>query len=104
IRRAWQHHLLSEPPVQDELKLSAGQKTDLRKVFQDIYDHRPGNAQAGARTKAAHRTISFVEEVKQHETEITTILSASQLRRLRQIALQRDLYTRGAAAFRDPEL
>src|SRR5207302_7811941 len=104
IRRAWQHLLLGEPAVQEELQLSAEQKKSVSNVLLDIGDRRPDAGRNVATPKGSERTRSFVEEVKQHEAAITTLLSAEQLHRLRQIALQRELYTRGAAAFRDPEL
>jgi hypothetical protein len=97
---AWQHLLLAETAVQDDLQLSPDQRSRIANVIQDIGSH--GMLPSGDPDEpGGHpRRESLVDEVKAHEVAIAEIVSRNQLRRLRQIALQ----ARGAAAFREPEV
>ncbi len=91
IRAAERHMLLSEPAVQEDLKLTAEQKTRLNVIFREIIDRHPSRAD---------RSQQLVAEMRAHETGIAAILTPTQLNRLKQIVLQ----IHGTQAFREKEV
>jgi hypothetical protein len=97
MQGAWQHLLLREPAVQDELKLTEDQS---RRVIEALKDIGTGPRRGPLPADAKQRFQRILDEVKGHEAAITSILSADQVRRLRQIALQ----ARGPMAFRQPDV
>jgi eukaryotic-like serine/threonine-protein kinase len=98
MQGAWQHLLLAEPAVQDDLQLSPDQRRRIGEVIQDIGGNRARPPGDSHESNGAGRTL--VEEVKAHETAIANILAPDQLCRLRQIALQ----ATGPKALCEPEV
>jgi serine/threonine protein kinase len=88
IHGAWQHHLLGEARVQDELQLSAEQRARIGEILQDIPRRGPPRDFDRPEESEQERSQRFYDEVKDHEAAIIAILTPAQLKRLRQIALQ----------------
>jgi serine/threonine protein kinase len=102
IHGAWQHHLLGEPRVQDELQLSADQRDQIGKILQDIPSPRrePPHDFDRFNESEQERSQRFQEEIKDHEAAIVAILTPAQLKRLRQIARQ----VQGASALLESDV
>jgi len=100
MRGAERHMLLSEPAVQNDLKLSSVQRTRLAAIFREIIDHGPVQQRELPKVGATDRSAQLLGEMRTHEYQIAEILTAAQLSRLKQIALQ----THGVEAFREPEV
>jgi serine/threonine protein kinase len=97
VHGAWQHLLLGEASVQDDLDLSKEQREKIADVLRDIHRRPPPGPHDDGAAPPPDRSGGFLEEVTTHEKQIVAILTPGQLRRLRQIALQ----IRGAESFRD---
>jgi hypothetical protein len=101
LQKSWQHLLLGEPSVKDDLQLSKDQRNRVSEVVKEIGGPPdPGGDFRHPRPGAIQKSKLAVDEIKAHETAIQQILSADQLKRLRQIALQ----VRGSMAFHEPEV
>jgi hypothetical protein len=102
MRDAYRHLLLTDRAVQDELKLSPETRTRLATVLSDIRDVPPGSPPRRESPPGSgdDRSGQLLREMRTHETAIGTILSATQLTRLAQIALQ----VRGVEALQEPEV
>jgi serine/threonine protein kinase len=100
IRGAERHMLLSEQDVQDDLELSAEQRSRLKPIFQEIIDSKPGPRHDLTRTDNPSRSQQLLQEMKVHEDAINSILTEPQFRRLKQIVLQ----IHRLDAFREPEV
>ena len=101
LRAAGELYLLIQPPALEDLRLDDGQRTRVAAL----------SARAGKRwmetfgdparlVSASERVRLALEQARANEAEVDAILSASQRRRLRQLALQSE----GLAAFREPEV
>jgi hypothetical protein len=100
LQGAWQHLLLTDRGVQDNLQLSEQQRARLADVFKDLGERRLEPFHDFHRLTAEERTQRIVNEVKAHEAAIAEILQPAQRARLRQIAIQ----ARGPMAFREPDV
>jgi serine/threonine protein kinase len=101
MRNAFRHLLLAKPAVQDELKLSADERTRLATVLADIRELQPGPPRRDPPpANGDDRSRQMLREMRTHETAIAGILTPAQLARLGQIALQ----ARGAEALQEPEV
>jgi serine/threonine protein kinase len=102
MRDAYRHLLLAKPAVEDDLKLTADERTKLAAVLGDIRELQPGPSPRRDPPPAAgeDRSRQMLREMRTHETAIAGILTPAQLTRLGQIALQ----VRGAEALQEPEV
>jgi serine/threonine protein kinase len=101
MRNAFRHLLLAKPAVQDELKLSADERTRLATVLGDIRELQPGPAHRDPPSVSGEdRSHQMLRDMRKHETAIAGILTPAQLARLGQIALQ----ARGVEALQEPEV
>jgi serine/threonine protein kinase len=101
LRAAGELYLLIQPSALDDLRLGEGQRARVAEL----------SARAGKRwfesfgdprklPRAAKRVRLALEQARANEAEVDAILTPSQHRRLRQLALQSE----GSAAFREPEV
>jgi serine/threonine protein kinase len=98
---AHRHTLLRNPAVQAELKVTDQQRERLNVIIQEIENHKPFDRNDELpRASAEQRSQQMLREMKAHESAIAETLTAGQLARLRQIALQE----RGVQAFQEPEI
>src|SRR5262249_34770926 len=101
---AWQHHMLREPSVRDDLKLNTEQRARIDTMLLEVpgppgeFGDGPGGPPPEPRRQTKYAT--FMDEVTAHENVIVETLSKDQLHRLRQIGL----HAGGPAAFRQPEI
>jgi serine/threonine protein kinase len=100
LQGAGQYALLKEPAVHDALKLEPAQRDELRKVLRELEAHHGQATREFHQLTPAEREQSILEVARASEIGAASILTADQLRRLRQIALQ----LQGAAALRDAEI
>ncbi len=100
MQGAWRHLLLKEPAVQDDLKLSDGQRAEVAALLAGIGERRPEPPGDGRPPTAKERSAQMLAEVKAHEKAIADLLTPGQLRRLDQIALQ----CRGPTAILDSDV
>jgi serine/threonine protein kinase len=100
MKGGWQHLILGQPEVQNDLNLSVEQRWQVSQVLDDIGKRPPGRFDDFHRVTEQERSERLIEEVRAHEAAIAAILLPEQLRRLRQIALQ----IQGPAAFRDKDV
>jgi hypothetical protein len=101
MRDGFRHLLLTDRAVQDDLKLSQDERSRVANALSDIHDREPDSSPhrmppAGGREGSRR----LLREMRAHETAIAKILSAPQLTRLGQIALQ----VRGTEAMQEPEV
>ncbi len=87
---------LHNQAVQDELRLSDGQRSTLAAIDRKWHDLMPHLPEVGP-AEAEKRCLALAQE---QEAEVARLLSPAQLRRFKQIALQ----AQGPAAFRDPDV
>src|SRR5262249_26226381 len=99
IRGGERHMLLSEPPVQNDLKLTSAQRSALQPIFDEIQTSGPGRIPEIART-SDERSQQLLNEMKMHESQIAAILTKEQFGRLQQVMLQ----LHGAHAFQEREV
>jgi serine/threonine protein kinase len=100
MQGAWQHLLLGDSRVQDDLKLSSEQRQRIAEMLREIGNHCQPGSPDFHRLSAEERTQQIVAEIRAHDATIAAILLPEQLQRLRQIALQR----LGPAAFRQSDV
>jgi len=92
------HQILSEPPVQDDLGLTHEQRGDIGEMTERIMGKRGSMFEELSKLKAEQRSQLIVEKVRLLDAELNTMLTADQIKRLGQIALQ----MRGLQVFREP--
>jgi serine/threonine protein kinase len=97
MQGSFRHVLIRVPDVQDELRLSPAQRDEVRTALEDMRPLGPGPHRQPFDDRQVQK---IVDEMRAHDAAITAILAPDQRRRLDQIALQ----SRGADAFRDPEV
>src|SRR5262249_15015226 len=70
MQGAWQHALLGNSAVQDDLELSADQRSRIGDIIQDIGGHRQEPFRDFHRLNEEERSQRLLDEVKAHEAAI----------------------------------
>lgn len=100
LQGADQIALLRERDVWDDLRLSIAQRTAIAALANKLSEQRAGSAEALRGLSLEERRQLLVSQARANESAVAAALSADQLARLRQIALQ----VQGPAAFRQPDV
>lgn len=100
LRGAGQVYLVCEPAVQDDLGLTPEQRTRVTDVRKRADSNSQMIFRSSYRMSPATRRERIVGQARANETDLVTILSADQMTRLKQIALQRQ----GLSAFHEPDI
>jgi serine/threonine protein kinase len=100
LRAASKLHLLGQPGVHDDLRLSDEQRTKVKDLMARVDKQRMDSFNEMTRLTPAERGRQFLKQARANDAEVNAILTREQLSRLRQLGLQSE----GPAAFRDPEV
>jgi serine/threonine protein kinase len=100
LQGAGQFYLLNNPAVLEDLRLSAEQHDSLTEVLERQGEKGSETFREFGRLTAEERRRRFLELARANESAVEQVLTAAQLHRLRQIALQ----AQGPMAFREPEV
>jgi hypothetical protein len=100
LQTAEQFHLLSQPDVHADLRLTEDQKKKVRELLDRLDPRRGGPPGGRARLTPDERRQQDLERARASNAEARQILSPEQLQRLPQIALQ----IQGIGAFRQADV
>src|SRR5579883_443763 len=100
LRTATYFYLLCQPVVLDDLKLTPDQRARIRDLTARVGKEWWESFRDIGLTAPAERGRRAVAQARANEAELSTILTAGQQVRLREIGLQSE----GPSAFRDPEV
>jgi hypothetical protein len=100
LRAASQLYLLCQPGVLDDLRLSDGQRPNVKEFCARVGKEWMESLGEVGRVSPAERGRRAVERARAYEAEVNRLLTPAQQVRLRQIGLQAE----GPGAFREPEV
>jgi hypothetical protein len=100
LRAASQLYLLCQPGVLDDLRLSDGQRPNVKEFCARVGKEWMESLGEVGRVSPAERGRRAVERARAYEAEVSRLLTPAQQVRLRQIGLQAE----GPGAFREPEV
>jgi eukaryotic-like serine/threonine-protein kinase len=97
---AWRHRLVGVPTVQEDLKLTPEQRTQVREMNDKMFDWKPDSYRRLKDLSQQERNEQLVTEVRAHEELLQKLLLDGQRKRLQQIALQ----VQGPRVFQDADV
>src|SRR5262249_52447749 len=100
LRGTGQRMLLSHPAVLDDLSLSAAQRAKIKEWSSRVQKQQMAVWRDFGRLSPTERSRQLLKQARANEAEVNAILTAGQLRRLHEIALQ----LQGPSVFREPEV
>jgi hypothetical protein len=93
-------NLLGQPAVLDDLKVVGDERKQISNLAKGLAEQADTMFRGLGKLTEEERRRRILDQVRAEEVAINAILTAEQVRRLRQIALQ----SRGVAVFRTPEV
>ncbi|HEY7329695.1 MAG TPA: serine/threonine-protein kinase [Gemmataceae bacterium] len=100
LQGAWQHGLLKEEAIHDDLALNPRQREQVQEITDSMARRWKEFVQDLSRLSHEKRRERFVSMIRVTETDIGKVLTPVQRQRLRQIDLQR----KGEKAFEEPDV
>jgi serine/threonine protein kinase len=100
LRGAGQRVLLSQPAVLDDLGLDAVQRLKIKELTARLQKQQMDAWHEFAKLAPGERGRRILKQARANEAAVAAILTAAQLRRLHEIALQ----MQGPTVFREPEV
>jgi hypothetical protein len=100
LQGAGQIFLLKHSAMLDDLEVSDEQRVRLADLTKRLDEQRPNSFREFHKMPSEERRKRFLEEARTNEADLAAILTPDQLRRLRQVELQRQ----GPMAFREADV